>query len=421
MRLRNMIGRGKDPAPTECQDGAVKLKDIDSAWSDGKFYNGLPYEELFTVCGKLEIGSAAYAVAWQLLIENKRYCNIPYGTDVHIFRFRRVGVSPVLTAGETYSGKVRIGVDRPSNLQNIPSEKLDVVIYDGELNVLAKVASYDWSAGDLRMHIGDTAEDAVMFCGKGGWHSCEFLYMAVVWHSDLQPYKFARDRFKFSCQSRYFLKVDAPEALSDLMVGECFYADLLDMHDGSFGLTRSGFNYRFADVPNSYGEAVSSLKQTGYPKSDITCMCHGKVVDGVNEIDMVEVLGMPDADIKMLARFRRESGLDLRYDDDYETLHLPKVEAPLPLPFDIVRVKYVSVPLAGRKNPAVEFRINDIVIDSAKYHDGQKLGHESKYNLMLERSGKESVWARLHYDENDIPYLNIVWELRDHLDSVDEG
>lgn len=345
-------------------------------------------------------------------------CNraqLPVG--VHTYRFRRAEVNHGLRFGDVYKGKVRVGVDRTPNFQNTPSEKLDVVLYDAEMKVLAKIASYDWAAGDIRTHIGDVSENAILFCDAGGYHNYEFLYLAVVWYSDLHPYRFSPFRFETVYRSNYFIKVDAPEALSDLMVGESFDAEMMDGYDG-FGLTRSGRNYKFAEAPSSFGQSLSELIRTGYHDTAVRCIAHGAVSDGETFIDMVEIDSRTEKEMEELSLFRRDSGLDVRYGDFYETLYLPRVESPLPIPFSVIEVEYASVPISWRKNPSIEFRVNGQVMDSARYRDGQRMYGRSKYEFLKSRVGMKSIWARLHYNEKDEPYLNVIWKYANEKDSA---
>lgn len=385
------------------------LVDVSGVFTRGILRDMGIEHEMFGGYGKLQSCSAARAVLWTHLRDTDRYRQLPLDVGVHTYRFRRAEVNHDLRFGDVYKGKVRVGVDRTPNFQNTPSEKLDVVIYDAEMRVLAKIASYDWAAGDIRIHIGDVSENAILFCDAGGWHNYEFLYLAVVWYSDLHPYKFSPFRFETAYRSKYFIRVDAPEALSDLMVGESFDAELMDGYDG-FGLTRSGWNYKFAEAPSSFGQSLSELIKTGYHDTAIRCIAHGAVSDGVSFIDMVEIDSRTEKEMEELSLFRRDSGLDVRYGDFYETLYLPRVESPLPIPFSVIEVEYASVPISGRKNPSIEFRVNGQVMDSARYHDGQRMYGRSKYEFLKSRVGMKSVWARLHYNEKDEPYLNVIWK-----------
>lgn len=373
--------------------------------------------EMFGGYGKLQSCSAARAILWTHLRETDRHRQLPLDVGVHTYRFRRAEVNHGLRFGDVYKGKVRVGVDRTPNFQNTPSEKLDVVLYDAEMKVLAKIASYDWAAGDIRTHIGDVSENAILFCDAGGYHNYEFLYLAVVWYSDLHPYRFSPFRFETVYRSNYFIKVDAPEALSDLMVGESFDAEMMDGYDG-FGLTRSGRNYKFAEAPSSFGQSLSELIRTGYHDTAVRCIAHGAVSDGETFIDMVEIDSRTEKEMEELSLFRRDSGLDVRYGDFYETLYLPRVESPLPIPFSVIEVEYASVPISGRKNPSIEFRVNGQVMDSARYHDGQRMYGRSKYEFLKSRVGMKSVWARLHYNEKDEPYLNVIWKYANEKDSA---
>lgn len=384
------------------------LVDVSDVFTRGMLRDMGIEHEMFGGYGKLQSCSAAKAVLWTHLRETDRYRQLSIDVSVHTYRFRRAEVNHDLRFGDVYRGKVRVGVDRTPDFQNTPSEKLDVVLYDTEMRVLAKIASYDWAAGDIRTHIGDVSENAILFCDAGGWHNYEFLYLAVVWYSDLHPYRFSPFRFETVYRSNYFIKVDAPEALSDLMVGESFNAELMDGYDG-FGLTRSGRNYKFAEAPSSFGRSLSELIRTGYQDTAVRCIAHGAVSAGEMFIDMVEIDSRTEKEMNELSLFRRDSGLDVRYDDIYETLYLPRVESPLPIPFGVIEVEYASVPIPGRKNPSIEFRVNGQVMDSARYHDGQRMHGQSKYEFLKGRVGMKSVWARLHYNDKDEPYLNVIW------------
>lgn len=412
MKLRMAL---KDES--EHQDDENYLVDVSDVFTRGILRDMGIEHEMFGGYGKLQSCSAARAILWTHLRETDRHRQLPLDVGVHTYRFRRAEVNHGLRFGDVYKGKVRVGVDRTPNFQNTLSEKLDVVLYDAEMKVLAKIASYDWAAGDIRTHIGDVSENAILFCDAGGYHNYEFLYLAVVWYSDLHPYRFSPFRFETVYRSNYFIKVDAPEALSDLMVGESFDAEMMDGYDG-FGLTRSGRNYKFAEAPSSFGQSLSELIRTGYHDTAVRCIAHGAVSDGETFIDMVEIDSRTEKEMEELSLFRRDSGLDVRYGDFYETLYLPRVESPLPIPFSVIEVEYASVPISGRKNPSIEFRINGQVMDSARYHDGQRMYGRSKYEFLKSRVGMKSVWARLHYNEKDEPYLNVIWKYANEKDSA---
>lgn len=402
---------------SEHQDDENYLVDVSDVFTRGILRDMGIEHEMFGGYGKLQSCSAARAILWTHLRETDRHRQLPLDVGVHTYRFRRAEVNHGLRFGDVYKGKVRVGVDRTPNFQNTLSEKLDVVLYDAEMKVLAKIASYDWAAGDIRTHIGDVSENAILFCDAGGYHDYEFLYLAVVWYSDLHPYRFSPFRFETVYRSNYFIKVDAPEALSDLMVGESFDAEMMDGYDG-FGLTRSGRNYKFAEAPSSFGQSLSELIRTGYHDTAVRCIAHGAVSDGETFIDMVEIDSRTEKEMEELSLFRRDSGLDVRYGDFYETLYLPRVESPLPIPFSVIEVEYASVPISGRKNPSIEFRVNGQVMDSARYHDGQRMYGRSKYEFLKSRVGMKSVWARLHYNEKDEPYLNVIWKYANEKDSA---
>lgn len=57
----------------------------------------------------------------------------------------------------------------------------------------------------------------------------------------------------------------------------------------------------------------------------------------------------------------------------------------------------------------------NVKIGSARYRDDQ-------YTIYKERSGKRSRFARLHYDEHDVPYLDVIWTLNevDNRETVDD-
>lgn len=412
MKLRMAL---KDES--EHQDHENYLVDVSDVFTRGILRDMGIEHEMFGGYGKLQSCSAARAILWTHLRETDRHRQLPLDVGVHTYRFRRAEVNHGLRFGDVYKGKVRVGVDRTPNFQNTLSEKLDVVLYDAEMKVLAKIASYDWAAGDIRTHIGDVSENAILFCDAGGYHNYEFLYLAVVWYSDLHPYRFSPFRFETVYRSNYFIKVDAPEALSDLMVGESFDAEMMDGYDG-FGLTRSGRNYKFAEAPSSFGQSLSELIRTGYHDTAVRCIAHGAVSDGETFIDMVEIDSRTEKEMEELSLFRRDSGLDVRYGDFYETLYLPRVESPLPIPFSVIEVEYASVPISGRKNPSIEFRVNGQVMDSARYHDGQRMYGRSKYEFLKSRVGMKSVWVRLHYNEKDEPYLNVIWKYANEKDSA---
>lgn len=412
--------RSRNAVKDDCEHYANgnRLTNIRDVFAKGILRGTSIRYEAFDSCGKLQVGSEGYSVLWNQLCETEKCHRLSFGVDIHAYRSRRAEVSHILRFGDVYKGKMRVGVDRHPDFKNTPSERLDVVLYDGEMNRLAKIASHDWRAGDIRRHIGDVSENAVLFCGAGGVHNCEFLYLAVAWYSDLHPYRFSPFRFSSVYHPYYFIRVDAPEALSDLMIGESFEAELVEEY-GGFGLTRSGRNYKFADVPSRFGQSLSELIRTDYPDITIRCIAHGAVSDGETFIDMVEIDSRTEKEMDKLTLFRRDSGLDVRYGDEYETIYLPRVESPLAIPFSVIEVEYVTVPIPGRKNPSIEFRVNGLVMDSARYHDGQRMNGRSKYEFLKERVGMKSIWARLHYNEKDEPYLNVIWKCATQGDGAD--
>lgn len=98
-------------------------------------------------CNRAQLPEQSYGLIYARLTG---IASSPLDVGVHTYRFRRAEVNHGLRFGDVYKGKVRVGVDRTPNFQNTLSEKLDVVLYDAEMKVLAKIASYDWAAGDIR-------------------------------------------------------------------------------------------------------------------------------------------------------------------------------------------------------------------------------------------------------------------------------
>lgn len=357
-------------------------------------------------------GTEEYAILWNFMRKTQDSW-IPFGTRIYAYRFRLAQVSDFLFDGNVYEGKVRVGIERTPDSQGVPAEKLDVVMYGSDGTELAKVSSSDWAGGSIRKHIGDVTEKAILFCDAGGHWGKTFLFMVVAWYSDVHPNRFHMP-YLSSWQIPYnssstFINVTSPEALSDLSVGECFNADLVShFPDGTLGLARGGRNYEFAILPASYSEALLNLKATGY-RAIVPCVNHGIVRNGKGYGCMVEICGKSASEMERLAKFRRDNGVDVQFNGEYETLKFERVERPYNVPFGIVNVEYAEVQIPNRKNPIVELRLEDIVLDSARYGDGQKVGWRSKYSLFKERMGKKSAWARLHYTEEDEPYLNIIW------------
>lgn len=356
-------------------------------------------------------------VIWNLLNDGHKYPRISYGTKIYAYHFRLADVCNTIHDGLPYKGRVRIGVERMPNFPTVPSDKLDVVIYDHDGGVIAKVRANDWSASDVRSHIGDTTDEAMLFCDKGGHCNVMFLHMLVVWHSEECSYRrpsFNGSAFHYPSLISELVKVTAPEALSDLKVGESFEAVPLD-HYGEIGLSRQAYNYEFAKLPSALCEAFSKLAATAYPMT-IPCINRGMVRTGDGWASMVQITLRSPSEMRELARFRDESGLDVRFEDDYEVIRLEPVDNPIEgIPFGDVVVEYIPIPLPGRKNPLVELHVNDVKIGSARYRDDQ-------YTIYKERSGKRSRFARLHYDEHDVPYLDVIWKLNevDNRETVDD-
>lgn len=361
----------------------------------------------------LSPGSESYAIFWNMLHKTQDGRFLDFGTKIHFYRFRRGDVSVPLSDGSVYEGTVRVGIERSIDFQSVSADKLPVVLYDKDLNVLAKVASYDWAAESVRRHIGDKAVNAMLFCEGGGtYHSTTFLYMVVVWNSDLHPYKKYRGHHPerpYRHSLNYFIRVTVPEAVSDLTVGEHFDAALIGDF-GKVGLTRLGKNYRFADLPDKFGDALAHLVATGYPEFTLPCVSHGSVRRGDDWTNLIEVLGINADEVERLAHFRRESSLDVRFDWTYETLRFESVDSPYDIPFGVVEAEYVAVPIPKRKNPLVELRVNGVTVQTARYRESRNYEH---FKSLV---GMKSVWARLHYDEKDAPYLNVIWSQGEEAD-----
>lgn len=352
-------------------------------------------------------GTECYAVLWNMLHEAEDGYFLKYGSKIHAYRFRLVDVSDAIGKGSVYEGRIRIGTDRTPNSQCVRSDKLGVVLYNKDMDVLAKISARDWQCSAIHKHIGDVADNAILFCDG---HKYNFLYMVVAWKSELYPYEYRGhgiSRFRYF---NHFIEATSPEALSDLTVGELFNANPIES-SGGVGITRIGRNYAFALLPSELGEAIAHLAATGCPEVTFHCVNHGWVRRWDRWAIMVEIMEVREEKIEELARFRSDSGLDVRFDDDYETIYLPKIESPYDIPFGSVDVGCVEIPRPGRKNPIVELRVNDVVVDSARYHDGQRMinGGGSKYEILRKRVSMKPLWAKLHYNERDEPYLNIIW------------
>lgn len=401
---------------TTRDDGADgRLHDVATSYRSGLWDGGIRYG----IDGTVDTGTESYARLWTRMVEKQdSWERIPFGTRIYVYRFRRAEVSRSLHEGDVFDGRVRVGVERTPDSQGIPSERLDVVIYGTDGTPLAKVSSRDWSAGDIRMRIGDVPEMAMLFCDTGGCHGYMFLYMVAAWYSDVHPYRFDVHRC-VSDGGSVFITVDAPEALSDLTAGEAFHADLTmpSWHDDerTLGIARRGSSHPFARLPRAYSDACSELERTGYRVS-VPCVNHGSVMRGKGYECMVEVRGRRPEEMRRLAMFRRDSGLDVTFAWGYETMRLGRVERPYQIPFGPVTVEYAAVPIPHRKNPVVELRVGGVVIDSARYGDKQTYRGDSKYRVFKELAGRMSEWAELHYGEDDVPYLNVIWSHSDEDD-----
>lgn len=417
----SLISQSNEPEYTESAESEMQcdervLYDINACVPSGTLGRFITHD-IFDEPRAVKTETESYAIIWNLLNDGHKYPRISYGTKIYAYHFRLADVCNTIHDGLPYKGRVRIGVERMPNFPTVPSDKLDVVIYDHDGGVIAKVRANDWSASDVRSHIGDTTDEAMLFCDKGGHCNVMFLHMLVVWHSEECSYRrpsFNGSAFHYPSLISELVKVTAPEALSDLKVGESFEAVPLD-HYGEIGLSRQAYNYEFAKLPSALCEAFSKLAATAYPMT-IPCINRGMVRTGDGWASMVQITLRSPSEMRELARFRDESGLDVRFEDDYEVIRLEPVDNPIEgIPFGDVVVEYIPIPLPGRKNPLVELHVNDVKIGSARYRDDQ-------YTIYKERSGKRSRFARLHYDEHDVPYLDVIWKLNevDNRETVDD-
>lgn len=357
----------------------------------------------------LDQNSEAYSAIWMALSDNGDDCSCPFGKAIHTYHFRFADVSRDLSEGGIYVGPIRIGVKRSLETDFVSASKLSVVVYDDGLKPLAEVEAQDWSASQLRAHIGDHARKALLFCSRDGRYDAVYLNLAVSWDSDIpedssrKPWRRSRGNFYYSA---VFVPVSAPEAISDVAYGEPFEA-LPKYASSNVELTRVGFDYSFATLPSEFGEALEDLAASGYQDIVILCIQRGAVVncsgEQRHEIE-IRAKYSPRA-MRELARFRRASGLDVRFDGNYERLFLDPVERPYDIPFGDISVEWVATPLPQRKNPLMELKVDGTVVRSLRFR-------QDGYDAAREHDGMKSIWARMHYDddEEDRPYLDIIWD-----------
>lgn len=410
----------EDPSESQPDTGQYesenKLYPIDRAKPCVALGN-LRFMRSSSIEGGIGSGGQDYAALYAKLNENNApWDEFKWGVHINLYRFRMTEVAEKLRDGEMVSGRVRIGVERTPVLQAVPADKLDVVLWDDAGGLLARVSASDWSASKIKGRIGDVAERALLWCGNGGYGGCMFLWLAVVWYTDLHPMP-ALEPISYSWQawqgrgpSAAILRVEDKEALSDLRAGERFEVTVVPHFGAAPGLARKGTSHELARLPEPWAEAWSALSGTGY-MAPIACFAHGNVPDDEGNLNTLMEVRCADPDkMTELAKFRRESGLDLRLDGDYEVMRLDPVVVPHAIPFGKIPVEFAAVPLKDRKNPLIELRMNGDVFDSARL--GYR-GSREKYRLYKKRLGKRSVWAALHYDpsDGDRPYLNVIWAL----------
>lgn len=389
---------------SESNGGKRTFHGIDSCQASSIMANRLLYSALPDLSNsEINIGSQCYAVLWQAMQYGDEWKRLQYGEPISLYRFRFAEVCDSLFNSDNYLGVARVGTTRPLSAACVPADSLGVSIYDKDGMPLASIDSSDWAACSIRRHIGDIADTALLFCGYGGWYGWHFLYLAASWRSS----KSKRGARMFSTYgrgavSRYYAKVTAPESLSDLAAGQQFEASLVQHFGGTFGLSRHGFDYEFGDLPQEFTEPYQKLAETGY-RMVVQCFNYAQAWNGSNIEPLVEISGLTPSTAYLLAAIRRESKLDVTPGWHYEKLTIPRVSSPYPFPFDSVKVEYVATPLEGRKNPLIKLLVNGTAVETFRYRERRR------YDAVLDRVGMKSIWARLHYSENDQPFLYVVW------------
>ena len=146
----SLISQSNEPEYTEIQCDERVLYDVNTCVpSDtlGRFIT----HDIFDEPRAVKTETESYAIVWNLLNDGHKYPRISYGTKIYAYHFRLADVCNTIHDGLPYKGRVRIGVERMPNFPTVPSDKLDVVIYDHDGGVIAKVRANDWWA--LQCHV----------------------------------------------------------------------------------------------------------------------------------------------------------------------------------------------------------------------------------------------------------------------------
>lgn len=102
---------------------------------------------------------------------------------------------------------------------------------------------------------------------------------------------------------------------------------------------------------------------------------------------------------------REYSHLDLDFDSDYEVISLEAKERPYDIPFGEVDVECIAVPIKNRKNPLARLTVNGTIVLELRLRD-------SGYEALMVHAGSRALHGSLHYGDDDLPQLYVVWAKR---------
>ena len=342
-----------------------------------------------------------HAILWNALVE--KGLSVGFEEELSFFRVKIGAVSDkVMKSGHV--GPVIIGGFGPLGPIGAHADSLGATLCDKDGTPLAVVHKRDVSSGAVLNHMGLKPFRAMLFIGhSGGYLPSPYLYIIAVFEGHE-----ASSRSHSICwhpfQGTTFVRTWKPEFLEDVPM-DFADAELLAVDDMAV-LRKKGANESFAELPASLAGPCLALMKTGYTKEIVACKkASWSIIPDGAEYSFLSVSHKRPEEIMRLAKMREYSHLDLDFDSDYEVISLEPKKMPYDIPFGEVEVECVAVPIKNRKNPSAQLTVNGSTVLELRLRD---TGYES----LMAHAGLSALHGSLHYGDDDLPQLYVVWAKR---------
>lgn len=343
----------------------------------------------------------AHAILWNAMIE--KGLTVAFEEELSYFRVKIGAVSDqVMESG--YAGPVIIGGFGPLGPIGAYADSLGATLCDKDCAPLAVVHERDVSSGAVLSHMGLKSFRAILFIGhSGGYLPSPYLYIIAAFEEHEAACR-PSSIYWHSFQDRTFVRTWKPEVLDDIPMN-LMDTELLAL-DGMAALRKKGAREPFAELPASLAGPCLALMRTGYTKEIVTCeKTSWSITPSDAEYSFLSVNHKRPVEIMRLAKIRKYSHLDLDFDSDYEVISLEAKERPYDIPFGEVDVECIAVPIKNRKNPLARLTVNGTIVLELRLRD-------SGYEALMAHAGSSALHGSLHYGDDDLPKLYVVWAKR---------